>query len=520
LKRRRLEQILRPKDALGDTLFFIRFSADGRFLVSETHPNAGKPAYHFWRVGSWDLDHRLEPERDGASMSLPAYARRAGLMALAIAPDQILLADAATDRELARLTTVQPVGPAPMAMSADGTKLVALTNKKTLLLWDLRRIRGQLAPMGLDWDAPPYPATSAGDSTDPVPPLWPVQVVGEVIEPQARRAAELEEMNRRLAAKPDDAEALMHRGWLFTEQMKWSKAIADLERASSLRPDDTDALFLLAQAYCNTNSLPAARATLATYLVRSSDDIDARIMHGQVSLRLGRLEEAVDDYTRVLDADPSRHPIRYERAQIWHRMGRFREALADLAPLIEHSPKNPAFYELRSQVHDRLGDREQVQADMKKAVESPLAGARAYNGLAWSLATGPVVSRDPERALVLARKAVALAPGTANYLNTLGVAQYRVGHYAEAIATLQKSLAASKGESAAFDLFFLAMARHKLGQISQARADFDGAVRWRREHPNLAQSTWSEELDRFRAEAEEVLARASAEVPPDVFAPD
>ena len=78
-------------------------------------------------------------------------------MALGIAPDQVLLADAATGRELARLTTLQPVTPTPLAFSPDGTKLVARTDQKTVLVWDLRRIRDQLAPLGLDWDAPPYP---------------------------------------------------------------------------------------------------------------------------------------------------------------------------------------------------------------------------------------------------------------------------------------------------------------------------------------------------------------------------
>jgi serine/threonine protein kinase/WD40 repeat protein/Flp pilus assembly protein TadD len=521
LRRRRLERILRPQDAVSITKFWIGFSPDGRWLVSSTHPDAGKPCYHFWRVGTWDLDHRIDQERSGTAAHPPAFTGDGRLMALAIARDQVLLAEAATGRELARLTTLQPVTPTPIAFSPDGTKLIASTNQKTALLWDLRRIREQLASTGLDWDAPPYPtASAANDAAGSLPPSRPVRVVGEVLEPQARRAAELTELNRRLTAKPDDAEALIHRGWLFTQQKMWPEAIADLERGLRLQPNDTDALFLMARAYSNTSNLPTARATLETYLARSSDDIDARAMKGQVALLLSRLQEAVDDFTKVLDADPGRNPVRYRRAQIWLRMGRFQEALADLAPLIEHFPEDPALYELRGQIHDRLGHREQAQADMKQALESPLAGAQHYNNLAWSLATGPVASRDPEQALTLARKAVALTPGTAIYLNTLGVALYRAGHYAEAITILEKSLAASKGESDAFDLFFLAMAHHRLGQTTQARADFDRALRWRREHPTLAQLGWSEELDQFRAEAEEVLAGASGLLPADVFAPE
>jgi tetratricopeptide (TPR) repeat protein len=128
--------------------------------------------------------------------------------------------------------------------------------------------------------------------------------------------------------------------------------------------------------------------------------------------------------------------------------------------------------------------------------------------------------RDPGQALALARKAVALTPGIAVYLNTLGVALYRDGRYAEAIGTVEKSLAASNGGSDAFDLFFLAMAHQKLGHAPEARACFDRAVRWRREHPNPASAGWSEELDLFRAEAEQVLASARAELPADVFAPE
>jgi tetratricopeptide (TPR) repeat protein len=162
--------------------------------------------------------------------------------------------------------------------------------------------------------------------------------------------------------------------------------------------------------------------------------------------------------------------------------------------------------------------------------------AQFCNNSAWELATAQArspprgegartaddgeVTRDPERALRLARRAVELSSGRSIYLNTLGVAQYRAGHLTEAIPTLEKSLAAGKSESDAFDLFFLAMARFRLGQIERAHADFARAIQWRRGHPNLSEPSWNEELDTFEAEARTLLDGPSPELPADVFAPE
>src|SRR5262249_26518422 len=90
--------------------------------------------------------------------------------------------------------------------------------------------------------------------------------------------------------------------------------------------------------------------------------------------------------------------------------------------------------------------------------------ASRLNNEAWRLVAGPARGRDPARALSLSRRAVELEPNNAIFLNTLGVAQYRTGRYKEAVATLEKSLARSKGRCDAFDLFFLAMCHHRLGQ--------------------------------------------------------
>ena len=520
LQRRRFERHLKLKDVSSITKFFAGFSPDGRWLVSCIHPDVGKYCYQFWHVGTWEPGLRIEHERSGTADFPPAFSHDGRLMALGIAPDQVLLAEVATGREIARLTTLQYVTPKPLAFSRDGTKLIAATQQRTALVWDLRRIRDQLSRMGLDWEAPSYPAESAA-SEDPAS-IWPVRsvrVMGEVIEPRARRAVELAVVNGRLAAKPNDAEFLMHRGWLFHQEKKWPEAIADLERRLSLGPDDRDALFLLARVYQQSNNLTGANAILETYLKRFHEDIDAWSMKCSVSLGLNRLREAAAELSKVLAVDPGRVKDRGLRARIWFRLERFPEALNDLNTLIQQYPHAPSLYTMRSQIHDRLGHNEQAQADMERAVDCPLASAEEFNNLAWRLATSPLVAlRNPEQALILARKAMEMAPGTATYLNTLGVAQYRVGRYGEAVATLEKSLAASKGQSDAHDLFFLAMARHQLGRIAAARADFEGALRWWTQHPNQPPD-WAEELDRFRAEAEMVLSGSSFELPANVFAP-
>jgi tetratricopeptide (TPR) repeat protein len=388
-----------------------------------------------------------------------------------------------------------------------------------VLVWDLRRIREQLAPKGLDWEAPPYPtAPDSRDAPGPVPPPLPVRVVGRVIEPQARRAAELAEMNRRLAANPDDADALIHRGWLFIQQKKWPQAIADLVHLLRMQPDDFDACRLLGEAYQESGELAGALSEFSRLLGRAPDDHEVRFQRGMVALALAKPDMAADDFHRVLAAEPDLERARYRRAQALIRLGRHGEALADLDILIPNDPQNDALYQLRGTVREALGDQEQARADREKASSLLPWDPTALNNRAWTYATGPIDQRDPERAVMLMRRVVALAPGVQETLNTLGVALYRAGQYAEAVSVLDRSRAAGKGEVDAYDLFFLAMAHHRLGHRHQARGYYDQAVRWLAAHKSLP-DLYTTELTAFRAEAEAVLAGPTSEMPASVFAP-
>jgi tetratricopeptide (TPR) repeat protein len=72
-----------------------------------------------------------------------------------------------------------------------------------------------------------------------------------------------------------------------------------------------------------------------------------------------------------------------------------------------------------------------------------------------------------------AEEACRLEPQNGNYINTLGVAQYRLGQYQAAVETLARSekldTTLKDGPHPA-DLAFLAMAQYQLGHKEQAQA--------------------------------------------------
>jgi serine/threonine protein kinase/WD40 repeat protein len=140
----------------------------------------------------------------------------------------------------------------------------------------------------------------------------------------------------------------------------------------------------------------------------------------------------------------------------------------------------------------------------RREVEAHPNGALACNNLAWAYLAAPEALRDVKAALPLAEKAVRLAPRTATYRNTLGVAYYRAGRYREAVEVLRPNLDKQEDWGLAYDLYFLAMSHHRLGETARARDYYDWAVRSVSMQPDL-KPEHREELTAFRAEAEELF---------------
>jgi hypothetical protein len=138
---------------------------------------------------------------------------------------------------------------------------------------------------------------------------------------------------------------------------------------------------------------------------------------------------------------------------------------------------------------------------LMQAVRLDPENAVAHNLLSWLLTTGPLELRDPPRAVVHARRAVALDPGCQNYANTLGAALQRAGQHTEAVVVLEDSLKRSTPLFAPHDLIFLALAHAGLAQWEVA-SDYCRRTTAAIESQGDAISPWRhEELRKFLEEA-------------------
>jgi Tfp pilus assembly protein PilF len=153
------------------------------------------------------------------------------------------------------------------------------------------------------------------------------------------------------------------------------------------------------------------------------------------------------------------------------------------ASLLNHEAERmvSALYEtlLRPAVRARLlADKtlsEPVRRRALSLAEQIPESATVLNNVSWSVVSQAGAAREAYRlALEQAETACRFEPDNGLLLNTLGVAQYRAGHYREALATLTESdRMNSEGPygSQPADLAFLALAHRRLGERDRATAD-------------------------------------------------
>jgi hypothetical protein len=148
----------------------VAFSPQSRWLVT------GAPQeYRFWKVGSWEIAHAVPREHAGDMYGSMVFSPDGRTLALVRGRNSDLkLVEADTGREWATLEAGEP-----LCFSPRGNWLVTSEADGLLRLWDLRRIRQQLATLKLDWDAP------LGEPEKPFASEKPLKVIVDLAETPA-----------------------------------------------------------------------------------------------------------------------------------------------------------------------------------------------------------------------------------------------------------------------------------------------------------------------------------------------
>jgi WD40 repeat protein/tRNA A-37 threonylcarbamoyl transferase component Bud32 len=146
--------------------------------------------------------------------------------------------------------------------------------------------------------------------------------------------------------------------------------------------------------------------------------------------------------------------------------------------------------------------RQEALALVERMVESPLIFNRISRAVASRPGAEPAAYQLAEQR---AEVACRLMPFEGSYQTTLGMAQYRLGKYPEALATLTHAdelNRVAQGGPVPADLALLAMTRNRMGDKDRAQASLD-ELRETAKKPNWARNTEAQDLLK---EAEALLA--------------
>jgi predicted Zn-dependent protease len=198
----------------------------------------------------------------------------------------------------------------------------------------------------------------------------------------------------------------------------------------------------------------------------------ARLLEGQESRELlarraealwrgGERKTAVGLIEKLAHADA---PGRIAAAETWQRLDRFDDAAAAARAALADSPNSVEARFLLATALERSGRVEPAIGELERLLTEQPTFAPGLNYLAYLLAER---GRELDRALRLARAAVAADPGNAAYLDSLAWARFRRGEFAEAARLLERAAKLEPDDGTLWE---------HLGDARAALADRKGAA--------------------------------------------
>lgn len=411
---------------------FVQFSPDGKRLAT----TGG--GVKIWRVADWSLEWDL----GGRSVTFSADGNTAvvqrGLGALAL----IRLADG---KELATFSFPEQTRLETLGFVPDGSRLLALTEEKLLLIFDVRRIRNGLAELGLDWDEPTLPVIPKGED-EPLKPIA-VEFVGAHLLQNPHRMA--------FANLP-----MQFEHWTT----KPTSTIANIQFVDHLQRAEFH---------------HAAVAISSWGLALQPDSKELRARRQRSLARCGWWQAALNDANMLVHSKNSSADDRHQRARCLCALGRNAEALLDLFAIQGSQLRNYRYLMDRALCFDRLGQSKLAQNDRRQALHLIGETLGKLNDQCWNALVGLPCERDPKMAQLLAERGRGLYPKHEVFECMAAIALCQRGNTIAAEPRLRKFVGKYRGAFDGWCHLFLASIYTDWKEPAKARRQLELGEAWK-----------------------------------------
>jgi eukaryotic-like serine/threonine-protein kinase len=362
--------------------------------------------------------------------------------------------------------------------------------------------------------------------------------LGNALKRKGELDAAIVSFRKAIELAPKNFLAHLNLGEAFFEKGEWNKAIASYRNAIAFDSSNARAHDDLGRALRRTARLDEAVAahreatrldpqnavfqnnfgvvlsnrklyepSLAAYREAIRLKPDYALAHnnvGRVFQFLGKFDEAIPAHREAIRLDPQKADYHNDLGIALSRTKQFEESIAAYREAISLKPDYASAQDKLGKLLEALGKTDEAASVYEQAMEADSGFAETYSDYARLLANAPdLKSRNTEKALALAQKAVKLDSKKSQFRNTLGMALYRGKNYPAALKSLHVAMELAKNGPNSYSFFFLAMTHWQLGDKNEARKWFDKGVQWMEQvDPDYIDER---RLERHRAEAAELL---------------
>ena len=278
----------------------------------------------------------------------------------------------------------------PIALAAAGTATLAATWKgsRRLILGSAVCVVGILA--ALTWHQTKIYdnlETLWRDTLAKNPAAWMAHNnLGALLARQGKLTEAIEQYERALQLKPDEAEAYTNLGGVLARQGKLTEAVQNCERALQLEPDYAEAYYNLAVALAAQGKLPEAIKDYQRALQLKPDYPEACNNLGVALSEQGKLPEAIKNYERALQLKPDYPEAYYNLAVALSEQGKLPEAIKDYERALQLKPDYPEAYNDLGIALGEQGNFSEAVQSFQRALQLKPDYTEAYTNLKVTLA--------------------------------------------------------------------------------------------------------------------------------------